>query len=141
MPPKKIEHRQNRKYFRITLKRTCVLVATDEEGNSTAFMSKLVNISAGGILMHKLETMFESKYVAINPDDYAFFTVVLFLDVDLVLKLSANYVRQEQADEATPSYAFEFIEMKNRDINAISKYLTKKQLEQIKQRKKLNLYK
>ncbi len=141
LAPKRIEHRQNRKYFRISLKRTCVLVCTDEEGNSTAFMSKLVNVSAGGILMHKLETMFDSKYVAIEPFDYDYFTIVLFLDVDLVLKLSANYVRQEQIDEPTPSYAFEFIDMKPRDINAISKYLTKKQLEQIKQEKKLNLYK
>ena len=139
LAPKKIEHRQNRKYYRINLRRTCVLVATDEEGNSTAFMSRLVNISACGILMYKLETMFDSKYVAINPEDYDFFTVVLFLDIDIVLKLSARYVRQEQQPESPPSYAFEFIEMKNRDINTISKYLTKKQLEQIKKQKKLNL--
>ncbi len=141
LSPKKIDHRQNRKYFRINLKRTCVLVGTDEGGDSTAYMSKLVNVSAGGILMHKMETMFESKYVAIEPNDYDFFTIILFLDIDLVLKLAARYVRQEQIDEPTPSYAFEFIEMKPRDINAISKYLTKKQLEQIKQEKKLNLYK
>ncbi len=139
LAPKKIEHRQNRKYFRINLRRTCVLVATDEEGNSTAFMSRLVNISAGGVLMYKLETMFDSKYVAINPEEYDYFTVILFLDIDIVMKLSARYVRQEQQPESPPSYAFEFIEMKNRDINTISKYLTKKQIEQIKKEKKLGL--
>ena len=136
MPPSRMNRRQNRKYYRVNLKRTCVLFVTDKEGNSTAFMSKMVDVSAGGVLIHKLESMFSNEIIIINPSDYEYFNIVLFLDLDIVLKLQARPVRTENM-ETSPRYAFEFIKMKQSDIDIISKYVTKEQVEQLKMQNKL----
>ena len=131
MMPKMMSLVQKRKYYRIKLERSCVLIATDENGNSTSFLSRVVDISAGGILMHKLESMYDDKYVNIEPEKYKKFNIVLFLDVDVVLKLSARYVRFEKANRLK-KYAFEFTKMNLNDINTISKYVAKEQLIQLK---------
>lgn len=131
LPPKKMVKRQERKYYRINLKQTCIFVATDEEFHSTVFLSQIVDISAGGILIHKLQSMFDSRCVRINVDGFKYFNIILFLETDTVLKLSARYVRQEIADESY-RYAFEFTKMTQSDINTISKFVTKKQIEQLK---------
>ena len=131
LPPAKMVKHQERKYYRIQLKRACVLVATDFNGNSNCFMSRLVDISAGGVLIHKLESMYTSDFVTINPGDYSNFHIVLFLDIETVLKLSARYIRQEKND-VSYRYAFEFTNMKQKDVDIISKYVTKEQIEQLK---------
>lgn len=135
-PPTKMIKCQNRKYYRVNMKRTCVLVATDENAHSTAYMSRLVDVSAGGILIYKLESMFDNEFIAIEPENYKQFNIVLFLDIDVVLKLSARYVRQEKHDKFY-RYAFEFTNMKQSDIDIISKYVTKEQVEQLKMQNKV----
>ena len=136
MPPAKMIKRQERKYYRIQLKRACVLVATDKSGNSSCFMSRLVDISAGGVLIHKLESMYNSDIVSINPQDYKRFNIVLFLDIETVLKLTARFVRQEKND-VSYRYAFEFTEIQQKDVDTISKYVTKEQVEQLKLQRKI----
>jgi len=131
LPPARMDKRQNRKYFRINLKRTCVLIATKKDGNSAAYMSRLVDVSAGGVLIHQLESMFNDKYVSIDPINYDYFNIVLFLDLNIVLKLSARFIRHEKADESD-RYAFEFVRMKPGDIDTISKFVTREQVEQLK---------
>lgn len=138
IPPKVMDRRQNRKYYRICLKRTCVLIATDRTGRSTAFMSRLVDVSAGGLLIHQLESMFDSTYINIDPSEYVQYNIVLFLDLDIVLKLSARYVRQEKA-EVSNRYAFEFINIKQSDVDTISQYVTKEQVEQLNLQQKLKI--
>lgn len=138
IPPKVMERIQNRKYYRISLKRTCVLIATDKTGRSTVFMSRLVDVSAGGLLIHQLESMFDRSYVNIDPSEYVQYNIVLFLDLDIVLKLSARYIRQEKA-EVSNKYAFEFINIKQSDVDTISQYVTKEQVEQLNLRQKLEL--
>ena len=137
LPPGKMDKRQNRKYYRINLKRTCVLITTKKDGTSSAYMSRLVDVSAGGVLIHRLESMFNDKYVSIEPKDYDYFNIVLFLDLDIVLKLSARYIRHEKAEDSD-RYAFEFTRMKPADTDTISKYVTKEQVEQLKMQNKTN---
>ena len=134
LPPNALNKQQNRKYYRINLKRTCVLICTDAEGHSDAFMSKMVDVSAGGVLIYQLESMFDNEFVSIYPAAYEYFNIVLFLDLDTVLKLSARFVRQVKA-EKIDRYAFEFIKMKQADIDKISKFVTKEQVEQLKAQK------
>ena len=134
LPPGRMDKQQNRRYYRISLKRACVLIATDEEGHSMGFMSRLVDISAGGVLIHKLESMFKDEYVNLEPEQYKYYNIVLFLDIDIVLKLSARFVRQEKGED-TYSYAFEFMRMKQSDTDTISKYVAKEQFEQMKLQK------
>ena len=133
--PKKVKRINRRKYYRIALKRVCVLVATDKKGNTNSYMSRLVDISLGGLLIHKLESMVSDNYVKIEPADYKSFNIVLFLDIDIVLKLSARFVRYEKG-RVSHRYGFEFTNMKKEDIAAIGQYITK---EQVKRRQKQRL--
>lgn len=123
-----------RKYIRVGLKRHCVLICTDEYGNSKSYMSRSIDMSLGGVLIHKLESMFSNDYVRINPADFRYFNIVLFLDIDVVLKLSANYVRQEKG-RVSYRYGFEFVGVNNEDLGTVSKYITQEQLRQRKQQK------
>lgn len=129
--PQKVMQINRRRYYRIRLKRTCVLVCTDEYGNSESFVTRLVDISLGGLLFHKLESMYSDDYVKIEPSKYKYFHMVLFLDIDVVVKLSARYVRQEKG-RVSYRYAFEFLEMKKSTAEKLSKYLTKEQIRQHK---------
>lgn len=135
-PPQRMDRRQNRKYYRINLKRACILIATDKNGSSTAYMSRVVDVSAGGVLIHKLESMFDDKIISIEPSNYERFNIILFLDLEIVLKLSAKFIRQEKADKFE-RYAFEFINIKPSDVDTISKYVTKEQVEQLKLMQKI----
>ena len=130
--PKKLTKINRRKYFRIKLKRTCVLNCTYEDGRSDSFISRLVDISLGGVFFHKLESMSKDDYVKIDPSKYVAFNIVLFLDVDVVLKLSARFIRQEKG-RVSYRYAFEFVEVKKKNAEKLNQFLTQ---EQIKQRKK-----
>ncbi len=139
-PPAKMTKRQERKYYRINLNRACVLVATNKDDCYNVFVSKLVDVSAGGVLIHRLESMLNNEIVAVNPSDYKNYNIILFLDIDTVLKLSARYVRHEKTEESY-RYAFEFTNTKQKDIDTISKYVTKEQVEQLRlQRKTDNNY-
>ncbi|MBQ3311994.1 PilZ domain-containing protein [bacterium] len=129
--PKKVTKINRRKYYRLKLKRTCVLTCTYEDGRSDSFLSRLVDISLGGVFFHKLESMSKDDYVKIDPEKYVAFNIVLFLDVDVVLKIPVRFVRQEKG-RVSYRCAFEFLEMKKKSAEKLGQFLTK---EQIKQRK------
>ena len=131
--PKKVIRVNRRRYYRIKLKRTCVLTCTYDDGKSDSFISQLVDISLGGLFFHRLETMYNDEYVKIDPSKYVAFNVVLFLDIDVVIKLAVRYIRQEKG-RVSYRYAFEFLEMKKNVSEKLNKYITR---EQIQQRKKL----
>ena len=80
--------------------------------------------------------MFNSDIISINPELYKHYNIVLFLDIDTVLKLSARYVRQEKHD-GIYRYAFEFTKMNPKDVDTISQYVTKEQVEQLKMKQKM----
>lgn len=134
-PPQTLYKQQNRKYYRVNLKRTCVLIATDKNGLNSIFMSRSVDVSAGGVLIENLESIFNSKQITIEPENYESFNIVLFLDLDVVLKMSARFVRQDMKDNSY-RYAFEFIKVKQCDIDTISKYVAKEQYEQLNSQNK-----
>ena len=100
-------------------------------------MSRLIDISAGGVLIHQLETMFSDTYVSINPDDYVRFNLVLILGTNIVLKMNARYVREEKTNKSH-KYAFEFIEPDEKNTNIISKFVTQEQVQMLKINSRLN---
>jgi len=138
--PKKLTKINRRKCYRIKLERTCVLNCTYEDGRSDSFIARLVDISLGGVFFHKLESMSNDDYVKIDPSKYVAFNIVLFLDVDVVLKLSARFIRQE---EGRVSYrcAFEFLEMKKKNEEKLNQFLTQEQIKQRKKQKALTEWK
>lgn len=133
--PTVLDQQQNRRYFRIKLDRVCVLVATDKEGNSETYMSRLIDVSAGGVLLHQVETMFTDDFISIDIDKYEKFNIVLILGVSTVLKMNARYVRQEKSDKSY-RYAFEFINNSEKNINIISKFITQEQVNDLRYKNK-----
>ena len=129
--PKTVTQINRRKYFRIKLERTCVLNCTYEDGRSDSYISRLVDISLGGVFFHKLESMYSDNYVKIDPSVYKSYNIVVFLDVDIVLKIPARYIRQEKG-RVSYRYAFEFLEIKKASAEKLSQYLTKEQIRQHK---------
>ena len=129
--PKILELQQQRKYYRIDIKRFCLLVGVNKEGNSTAFVARSINLSAGGVLINRLESMTSNKYITINPEDYEIYHLIIVLEMDQVLKLSARYVRQEEGRKSY-KYAFEFVDIPEQKTDFISKYVIRKQLEELR---------
>jgi len=134
--PKTLDRQQNRNFYRISLDKGCVLVATDSEMHSSTFLAQVIDISAGGVSISNLETVFDNDVVSIDPLLYEQFHIILLLDSEKFLKLPARYVRQEKEKEVN-KYAFEFINLKQRDVDVISKYITKEQIEQINNQKNI----
>lgn len=135
--PTLMDYQQNRKFFRIKIDRVCVLVATDKEGNSTTFMSRIIDLSAGGVLLHQIETMFTDDFITIDTSKYVKYNIVLILGINTVLKLNARYVRQDKSD-VSQRYAFEFIDNDEKNINTISKFVTQEQVSDLKFKNKYN---
>lgn len=133
--PEEIVVQQSRKYFRIKLDRVCILLATNKQGSCEAFMSRLIDISGGGVLIHKLESMYEKSIVEINPDDYERFNLVLILGLNTIVKLSARFVRLEK-NERSAKYAFEYIDVAEKTRDTICRFVTKEETEQLKLQKK-----
>lgn len=133
IPPAKVLRRQNRKYVRVDLDRTCVLVITDKDFNSTTYLTKSINLSACGVLLHNLETMDSNDVLSkeVKMSKYDCYHIVIFLEPDLVLKLFARYVRHEKVN-TSHRYAFQFLGMKEKETDMICKYVTNEQLKQLK---------
>lgn len=131
IPPTKMVRQQKRKYSRVDILRNCVLVVNDEKGKCDTYMSKTVNLSASGILIHELETMFSDKFVEINASKYGCYHLLLFLEKDIALKLFARFVRHECVN-GSHQYAFHFLNVKPKNIDLINKYVTAEQLNQLK---------
>ena len=128
--PQVLEFQQHRRFYRIELKRLCLLIANKKDIGSEAFVARSINLSAGGVLINRLEGMESNKYVSINPEEYESFNLIIVLELDKILKLSAKYIRQEQGRKSY-RYAFEFINIEEAKTNYISKYVIGKQLEEL----------
>ena len=137
VPPKKMVRQQNRKYSRVDINRSCVLVVNDNQGNSITFLSKTVNLSASGILICNLESMFDEEYVDADFSKLDCYHLVLFLETDMVFKLFARYVRHDCVN-GIHRYAFHFLNMKPQDTDMIFKYVTNEQIKQLKSIQKEN---
>ena len=131
LPPDKMVKQQKRKYSRINLDRSCVLVVNDRSGKSSTYLSKIVNLSASGVLITNLETMFEDKYVAVELSKYDCYHLVLFLEHDKVLKAFTRYVRHDCVDDSH-MYAFHYMNLKPKTISEIDKYVASEQIKQLK---------
>ena len=134
--PAELKLQQRRRFYRIDLRRLCLLVATNKEGSSDIFIARSINLSAGGILINRLETMADGKFVTINPEKYEKYGMVIVLESNKVLKLSARYVREEEG-KISQRYAFEFVDIEEEKTNYISKYIIGKQIEELN--KKFNI--
>ena len=128
--PDVLKFEQHRRFYRIDLKRLCILTGTTKEGSSDVYVARSINLSAGGVLINRLETMEDNKYAVINPEKYNKFSMIIMLEMDKILKLKARYVRQEEGKKSW-RYAFEFIDISEDKINYISKYVIGKQIEEL----------
>jgi len=136
LPPTKMIRRQYRKYCRVSLNRPCILVSIDEEGKSTVYLSKSVNISASGILVHNLEEMDSDDIVTPEFLKTGKYHVITFLEDNTVLKLSAKYARNEKVN-GVKRYAFHYTNATQEKIDAICKYVTVEQIKQLKAMQKV----
>ncbi len=128
--PDILKLQQHRRFYRISLKRLCLLVGTDKEGSADTYVSRSINLSAGGVLINRLESITESKYITLNPEKYEKFNLVIVLEMNKILKLPARYVRQEEGKSCW-RYAFEFVDIPEEKTNYISKYVIRKQIEEL----------
>lgn len=128
--PKKTIRQQNRKHCRINLNRPGVILVEDKDIQKTYLMQS-VNISMGGVLLHNIESLLNDDKIKLqlHKDERCHF--VLFLEQNLIIKLYAKLVRSEYIDNSY-RYAFEFIEMPEKYINPLNKYITNEQLKLLK---------
>ena len=128
--PDTLKLQQLRRFYRINLKRLCILIGSDKEGSTDTYVSRSINLSAGGVLINRLESVTESKYITLNPEKYEKFNLVIVLEMDKILKLPARYVRQEEG-KSSQRYAFEFVDISEEKTNYISKYVIRKQIDEL----------
>ena len=128
--PVVLKLQQHRRFYRIDLKRLCLLVATNKQGSAEAFVARSINLSAGGVLINRLESATDGRLTMLNGEDYDKFQIIIVLEMDKVLKLQARYVREEQGRKYW-RYAFEFINIPEEKVNFISKYVIGKQIEEL----------
>jgi c-di-GMP-binding flagellar brake protein YcgR len=131
IPPRKMIKRQNRKYSRVELDRSCVLVVNDETGKSTTYLSEAVNISASGILIKNLKTVVNDNPYESDFSKYDCFHLIICLETDMVLKLFARYVRHEFVGN-THRYAFHFLSVKPEITEQMFQYVAEEQIKQLK---------
>ncbi len=132
--PDVLRFQQHRRFYRINLKRLCVLIASNSQGSSDVFVARSINLSAGGVLINRLETISQdNKFVSINPEDYEAFNLILVIELEKVLKLSARYVRQEEGAKSW-RYGFEFINISKDKIDFINKYVIGKQISKLREK-------
>ncbi len=128
--PAVLKLKQRRRFYRIVLRRLCMLVATNITGSENSFIAKSINLSAGGILLNGLEPVVDGSRNVIYPNEYKAYNIVIVLEPDKVIKLEARYVRQE-AGKKSKRYAFEFINVSPEKIDFLSKYVIRKQIEKL----------
>ena len=133
IPPTKMIRQQKRKYARVELERSCVLAITDEYGRCTTYLTKSINLSACGILLHNLETLDSNDILKdkVEMSKHAWYNIVIFMEPDVVIKLFAMYVRHECINNSH-RYAFRFFNTKQKDIDLIGKCITNEQLKLLK---------
>jgi c-di-GMP-binding flagellar brake protein YcgR len=131
LPPIKMTKRQERRFCRVELSRTGVLVANGTNGGSTTYLSKTINLSGGGVLINNIEKMSSPDFVEIDPSLYDNYYVIIFLEQDLVLKLPARYIRTERVN-GNYRYAFQFVRINEKFRDVICKYVTNEQIRQLK---------
>lgn len=129
--PAKINAIKQRKFYRVNLNTKGVLIATDENEQHLVYILDTIDLSAGGVLVYKLQSVFDTRNNTLNTNEIISYKIILFLDTGKVLNLSVRLVRTEQVNYII-QYAFEFINTNINDIDVISKYVAKKQIEQLK---------
>ncbi len=134
--PKELVIRQNRRYYRIKLDRVCILLATNNEDHCEAYMSRTIDISAGGVLLYKMESMYDNSPITMEPNNYKCYNIVLILGLNTILKLSARYVRHEQTEKGYKC-AFEFMDVSEKERDMLCKFVAQEEVEQLKLQKKI----
>jgi c-di-GMP-binding flagellar brake protein YcgR len=130
LAPQKIKQIRKRNFYRVCLKRPSIVIAIDNENNKDIFMASTIDLSAGGVLLHKLESALDNTVVKIDTNKYDQYVIILFLDNDTVLNLSARYIRTDWVN-GSYNYAFEFINMNHANTDLISKYVTSAQVKKL----------
>lgn len=130
--PEILKFEQHRRYYRIDLKRLCILIATNKKGSSSVFIARSINLSAGGILINRLEGLSgDGEYVSINPEEYVKYNLIIVLEMDKVLKIPAKYIRQEEGNISW-KYGFEFSDITKDKTDIINKYVIGKQIDKLR---------
>ena len=132
VPPVKIIRQQNRKYTRVNIDRTCILVVDDAKGKSTTYMAKSVNLSASGILINNLKTIIYDEPFESDFSKYDCFHIIMCLESDMVIKQFARYVRHDYVNNSH-RYAFHYMRTKPETVSMINKYAINEQIKQLKQ--------
>ena len=140
LPPQNMIKQQKRKYYRADLDCLCMLEIIDKNNKSTAYIAKSVNISANGILIHKLETLHSDGFVELEMSAEDYYNIVIFLEPDLVFKQQAKFIRQERKNNIC-RYAFHLISTNGQYVDAICKYVTNEQLKQLQKQKEKDVNK
>ena len=99
-------------------------------------LGKVINLSAGGVKVGNIESLFQDDSGKNNSDIklsmYKNFYIVLILNSKTLVRLKANFARYEKSPSGTPLYCFKFKDVKDKDIDVISKFII---VEQINQKK------
>ena len=136
IPPVKMVRRQERKYSRANINRSCVLNVCDEKGIGEVYLAKTVNISGSGILINNPESMQNEDIIELNLSTEKYYNIILFLDADVILKLPARFVRTTENDGLT-GYAFQFLDLEQKIIDIICKYVTNEQIRQLRMQQRV----
>ena len=128
--PKKTIRQQNRKHCRVILNRPGVIL-TNDDGNKQTYITQTENISMGGVLICGAESLLNDDIVKLKlrKDDHCH--LVLFVEHKFIIKIEAQLVRIEQIKDSY-RYAFQFVDMPQKYINPLNKYITNEQLKLLK---------
>ena len=93
-------------------------------------LSKVINLSAGGVKIGKIEPLFNDDNENIKLSIYENFYMVLVLNSKTLVTLKAKFERYEKADNGESQYCFQFKDQKAKDIDTISKFIIVEQVNQ-----------
>lgn len=132
--PQKTIRQQNRKFYRINIERPCVLLVNNEKNNPRTYIAQSVNISKGGILINGVESILNDEQINLKHSKGDSFYIAMFLEQGIKVKSSAQFVRSECID-GSYRYAFQFLEMSQKNIVPFDKYLTNEEFKILKSMK------
>ena len=130
--PRKIVRQQNRKFYRIDIERPCVLTVNNGgKDNHQTYITQTVNISKGGALLSNVESILNDEPVSLQLSKDECCHMVLFLEQNLKIKLSAKFIRSESVNGSN-RFAFQFIEILKNYNMPFDKYLTNEEIKLLK---------
>lgn len=128
--PQKTIRQQNRKHCRININCPGVIIVDEKIGKQT-YLTKTVNISMGGVLLSDIESLLNDDKISLQLGKEELCHIVLFIEQNFIVKLCAQFVRCECVDDSY-RYAFQFINMPQKYINPLNKYITNEQIKLLK---------